>query len=96
MGRLKGNERKIVEYFNKRGFSKGGFLKYNYWFKRMDFLIGDENTRYEIRKIFMSLEKKGYFNSKKLRRRSYLYEFINKKEKKEEYEKFDGVLIVFD
>ena len=44
MGRLKGNERKIVEYFNKRGFSKGGFLKYNYWFKRMDFLIGDENT----------------------------------------------------
>jgi hypothetical protein len=96
MGRLKGYERKVVEYFNKRGFSKSGFLKYNYWYNRMKFIIGDECSRYDIRKIFMSLEKKKYFNSKKLRTRSYLYEFVNKKDRKNEYEEFNGVIIVFE
>ena len=57
MGRLKGLERKVVEYFNKRGFSKSGFLKYNYWYNRINYIIGDECSRYDIRKLFMSLEK---------------------------------------
>ena len=55
MGRLKGLERKVVEYFNKRGFSKSGFLKYNYWYNRINYIIGDECSRYDIRKLFMSL-----------------------------------------
>jgi len=61
MGRLKGLERKVVEYFNKRGFSKSGFLKYNYWYNRINYIIGDECSRYDIRKLFMSLEKKKKF-----------------------------------
>jgi len=41
-------------------------------------------------------KKKKYFNSKKIRTRSYLYEFVNKKDRNQSYEGFDGVLIVFD
>ena len=96
MGRLKGLERKVVEYFNKRGFSKSGFLKYNYWYNRINYIIGDECSRYDIRKLFMSLEKKKYFNAKKIRTRSYLYEFVNKNDRNKTYEEFDGVIIVFD
>ena len=96
MGRLKGYERKVVEYFNKRGFSKSGFLKYNYWYNRINFIIGDECSRYDIRKLFMSLEKKKYFHAKKIKTRSYLYEFVNKNDRNKTYDEFDGVIIVFD
>jgi REP element-mobilizing transposase RayT len=96
MGRLKGFERKVVEYFNKRGFSKSGFLKYNYWYNRINYIIGNECSRYDIRKLFMSLEKKKYFNAKKIKTRSYLYEFVNKNDRKKCDDDFNGITITFE
>ncbi len=94
--RLLKNERKVVEYFNKKKYYETGFLKYNFWYNRIKFLLGSTITKYEIRKIFSSLLKKKYFNFKKLKTRSYQYEFINKRKQKNTDEVFEGITIYFE
>lgn len=94
--RLNKNERKVLEYFNKKKYYGSGFLKYNFWYNRIKFLLGDVITKYEIRKIFTSLLSKKYFISKKIRTRSYIYEFVNKKRQKRKDEPFEGITIVFE
>ena len=96
MVRLNGKHRKIVEYFNKKKYYNSGFLKYNSWYNRMNYLLGDDLSRYEKRKLFVDLVELKYFNSRKLKIRSYVYEFINKKKQECLEEPFDGVVIIFE
>tara|TARA_R100001086_G_C11764863_1_gene239173 strand:- start:323 stop:613 length:291 start_codon:yes stop_codon:yes gene_type:complete len=96
MSRLKGYERKIVEYFNKKKYYNNSFLKYSIWHNRIKYLLGDELPKYDIRKLFVSLIEQNYFITKKIKKRSYLYQFVNKKKQNKNDELFEGVIIVFD
>jgi hypothetical protein len=92
---LKGNERKVVDYFNKTKVYNQSWLKYGVLAKKIKLAI-DDNSDYKVRKIFNSLLDKKYFNQKKNVKRSYLYQFVNKKLKTIEPEIFRGVTITFD
>lgn len=96
MGRLKGDERKVVKYFNEKKYYNGGFLRYSFWYNRIRYCLGDCYTKYEIRKIFVDLVEKKYFLSQKTKVRSYTYQFRNKKIQEKLNEPFDGITIVFE
>ena len=95
MGRLNGSLRKVVDYFNKKNVSKQGFLKYGMFSKKIKYALNDLISDYQARKIFSELLERGYFNKKKNEKRSYLYQFKNKKNK-EVIEPFRGITITFN
>lgn len=96
MSRLKGNERKLVEYFNKKKYYDGGFLRYSFWYNRIKYFLGNSYTKYEVRKLFIDLLEKEYFISKKNKIRSYTYQFRNKKIQEKLDEPFEGITIKFE
>jgi len=96
MGRLKGTQRKVVDYFNKTKVYNQGFLKYGVISKKIKYVLNDNLiSDYRIRKIFAELLERSYFNKKKNEKRSYLYQFKNKKNKVV-VEEFKSITITFN
>tara|TARA_R110002012_G_scaffold41999_4_gene114588 strand:- start:173 stop:448 length:276 start_codon:yes stop_codon:yes gene_type:complete len=58
---LNHNEKKVLDYFHSKRLYKNGFLKYSFFSKKIKYLIGDELSVYERRKIFNNLVKLDYF-----------------------------------
>jgi len=95
MTRLKGDLRKVVTYFNKTKVYNHGYLKFNIINKKIKYCLGEDISTYKSRKIFTELMELGYFNKKKNEKRSYLYQFKNKRLKKIN-EPFRGITLTFD
>ena len=93
--RISGEQRKIVTYFNKTKVFNQGYLKFGMIAKKIKYCLGETTTTYKARKLFTQLLEVKYFNQKKNEKRSYLYQFVNKKLKKTDNE-FRGVTITFD
>jgi uncharacterized protein YfkK (UPF0435 family) len=93
--RLKGDPRKVVTYFNKTKVFNQGFLKYGMFSKKIKYALDDLTSDYQTRKIFSELLERGYFNKKKNEKRSYLYQFKNKKNKVI-VEEFKSITITFN
>jgi hypothetical protein len=81
MGRLSTNEKKVIDYFKSKKYFKEGFLKFGYWNRRIKFILDNQITKYELKKLFYGLVSKKYFNSKKIANKVYLYQFTDKKYK---------------
>lgn len=93
MTRINGEQRKVVTYLNKKKCYNLGYLKINIFIKKIKFVL-DVST-YRAKKIFTELLENNYFNQKKNEKRSYLYEFRNKRLTKNT-EPFRGITLTFD
>jgi len=54
-------EKQVIDYFYQKNFWKQGFLKYAFFSRKIKFLLGNEMSIYERRKLFDNLIKKDYF-----------------------------------
>ncbi len=88
--------KKVVNHFNKKKMHKLGFLKYSFFFRKINYIFKNELSNYEIRKIFNSLLEENHFHKIKNRKRSYLYEYKDKHETKDYYRSKDPITIIFD
>jgi len=96
MGRLKSNEKMIVDYFILKRFYNNEFLRYGFWARRIKSILGHDLTTYEIRRIFGSLLQKNYFIKKELNKKSYAYQFTTKKEMNNPYNTNNVFVLTFD
>ena len=67
-------EQSVVEYFKFKEVENLNFLKFGY-FKRIISYVLNCHSDYYIRKLFLSLVEKNYFEKKKNLKQSYLYKF---------------------
>lgn len=83
-------EQSVIEYFKFKKVEKLDFLKFGY-FKRIIGYVLNCSSEYYIRKLFLILVEKKYFDKKKNKKQSYLYKFnpngyiIEKKEYPKDY-----------
>ena len=96
MGRLKSNEKKIVNYFILKRFYNNEFLRYGFWARRIKSILGHDLTTYEIRRIFGSLLDRNYFIKKELNKKSYVYQFTTKKNIDNPYDSDTPFVLHFD
>lgn len=88
-------ERKIVNYFLKKKLYKHEYLKFGFWIRKINYVVDNKFSYYETRKIFSSLVEKEYFYKKQNIKKSYLYQFRNKKYLKDNEIKLP-ITIMFD
>lgn len=88
-------EKQVIDYFYKKNLWKQGFLKYAFFSRKIKFLLGNDISVYERRKLFDNIVKKDYFivqYQDKTKSKKCLYQLRNNliKNKNEKY------TIIFD
>ncbi len=88
----------VIGYMKHKNAENRGFLKYGY-FKRLICYILDFHKDYYIRKIFLKMVKKGYFEKHSTEQKTFKYRFNPTPEmeiEKEENNKREPVTVTFD
>jgi len=88
-------EKKIINYFHKKKIFNLGFLKFGFFQRKIKYIYKYELSDYEVRKIFNYLVDEDHFNKIKNKKRSYLYEFKNKKTAQNYYRKDAPIVLTF-
>ena len=75
------NERKIINFFNKKKVFNLGFLKFGFFARKINYLFKYSLSNYELRKLFNNLVSKGYFNKQQNIKKSYIFQYRDLKTK---------------
>lgn len=92
-------EESVLGYLKFKNVENRGFLKYGYFKRLIIYILDLHGKEYYIRKIFLKLNRKGYFIKKETERKSFKYKFnpFPQIEYKEEInDKNEPITLIFD
>ena len=92
-------ENSVLGYLTYKNIENRGFVKYGYYKKLITYILDLHHKEYYVRKIFLKLNRKGYFIRRETEQKSFLYKFNSNpkiKPKEEINDKFKPVTLTFD
>lgn len=83
-------ENSIVNYFIFKNMENRGFVRYGYFKRLITYILDLHHKEYYVRKLFLKLNRKGYFIKKETERKSFLYKFNPNPNEEEEEEEINN------
>lgn len=68
-------ENSVLGYLKFKNVENRGFLKYGYFKRLIIYILDLHGKEYYIRKIFLKLNRKGYFIKRETERKTFKYKF---------------------